>query len=315
MNKVLISTSTFDLAAQQQHTDFLRRMQYEMMLNPYHRRCTAPEIITLLQDGVVGLIAGLEPLTREVLEKAHDLKVISRCGVGLDNVDLEAADALGIKVYNTPEAPSVAVAELTIGLMLSLLRHISLSDRMMRSNAWKPMMGRLLSRQTVGIIGYGRIGKKVIRLLEAFGCDILIHDPLIKQQGGHRFVDIDELLRYADVVSLHLPYSLKNHHFLNETKLALMPKTSVLINTARGGLVDEDALYQKISTGALAGAALDVFEDEPYKGKLLELSNVLLTSHMGSYAKESRISMEEEAMKNLILGLQMNHQSMERSTV
>jgi len=229
--------------------------------------------------------------------------VISRCGVGLDNVDLSAAKEFGIDVYNTPEAPAVAVSELTLGLILALLRKIVINDQMLRTKSWKPMMGRLLSEQTVGIVGYGRIGQKVAHLLSAFGSNILIYDPFFSGEKDKRFVEIDCLLKNSTVVSLHLPGNPENYHFIDKDKLDLMPKESVLINTARGGLIDEDSLHEKLEAGKLAGAALDVFETEPYAGNLLNLSNVVLTSHMGSYAQESRMRMEDEAMENLFFGL------------
>jgi D-3-phosphoglycerate dehydrogenase / 2-oxoglutarate reductase len=303
MKNILISTSTFNLNAQQAHVNDLAKEQYALVTNPYKRRNTLLEISELLKNGVVGLIAGLEPLTREVLEQATDLKVISRCGVGLDNVDLDAAKALKIDVYNTPEAPAVSVSELTLGLILSLLRKLKQNDHAVQTKAWKPMMGRLLSKQTVGIIGYGRIGQKVAHLLSAFGSNILVYDPFFNQKKDERFVELDYLLANTSVVTLHLPGTSDNYHFLDEEKLSLMPKNSVLINTARGGLVDEGALYRKLSTEQLAGAALDVFENEPYEGALLGLPNLILTSHIGSYAEESRMQMEDEAMKNLLFGL------------
>lgn len=304
MNKILISTSSFHLPAQDSVIRNLEKQGYQIVMNPFGRKCTQAEITLLLDEYVVGLIAGVEPLPHNVLSSAKNLKVISRCGVGLDNVDLDAAEALQIKVYNTPCAPVDAVAELTIGLMLDVLRHITASDRSMRQTLWQPLMGRLLSRQTVGIVGYGRIGKKVVSLLEAFQCNVLIHDPLRSAEYDERFVDITELLQRSDVVSLHCPGTPENTHYLDEKKLDLMRPGSVLINTARGGLIDEHALYRKLCAKEIGRAALDVFSQEPYKGELTGLPNVLLTAHMGSYAKEARVQMETEAMSHLLQGLQ-----------
>jgi D-3-phosphoglycerate dehydrogenase / 2-oxoglutarate reductase len=303
MNNIVISTSTYDLSAQQASVDYLLQEQCELIMNPHKRRCKLPEITALLHDDVVGLIAGVEPLTREVLQQAKSLKVISRCGIGLDNVDLDAAQELGIDVFNTPEAPVMAVSELTIGLMLCLLRHVVQSHQNIQAQSWKPIMGELLSEQTVGIVGYGRIGRKVVQILNAFGCDVLIYDPLIDAGDNKRFVGMQDLLERSTIVSLHIPGGKENHHFFDEEKLKLMKPNSMLINTARGGLVDEDALHQQIKEGQLAGAALDVFEEEPYHGPLKALPNVVLTSHIGSYARESRSRMEKDAMNNLLLGL------------
>ena len=168
MRKILISTSSFNV----KENYFLKELEkngFSLVLNPYGRRLTENEVNALLKDNVVGLVAGLEPLTRKVIKTALNLKVVSRCGVGMEYVDLEAAKEYGIEVYNTPTAPVIAVAELTIGLILSVSRRIVDADMNIRNDNWKPLMGNLLSAQTVGIVGYGRIGSKVVQLLRLFG--------------------------------------------------------------------------------------------------------------------------------------------------
>ena len=303
MNKILITTSSFDIRRQIAVINFLEAQGYQVVMNPFGRRCSTLELIELIDDSVVGLIAGVELLTRDVFAKAKNLKVVSRCGTGLDSVDLIAAKEFNIDVFNTPCAPASAVAELTIGLMLGLLRKIVMNDRQMRQGVWKPLMGNLLSQQTIGIVGYGRIGQKVVSLLRGFSPTILISDPYVTAAHDQRFVSMDELIENANLISLHLPATAENIHLFNERILSRMQKGSLLINTARGGIVDEDALYHKIVDGHLSGAALDVFEQEPYNGPLLNLPEILLTSHIGSYAFESRIQMEKEAMMNLMYGL------------
>jgi len=304
MNRILITTSSFDLENNEPITR-LRQAGCEIVLNPHGRRLSEAEASALLADGYVGMVAGVEPLTRAVIGAAASLKVISRCGIGLDSVDLEAAAARGIKVYNTPGAPVSAVAELTIGLMLNLLRHVSQADRTLRNGEWKQLMGNLLAFQTVGIVGFGRIGRRVAELAHAFGSKILVHDAAPADIPEYcRAVGFEDLLAQSDVVSLHVPFLPELHHFFGPAQFARMKRGAFLLNVARGGLVDEAALLDALQTGRLAGAALDTFEEEPYSGPLRTLPQVLLTAHMGSYAKESRIQMEHEAAHNLLLGLQ-----------
>jgi D-3-phosphoglycerate dehydrogenase len=234
------------------------------------------------------------------MEKAKNLKVISRCGIGTDAVDLEAAKDLGIKVTITPQAPMVSVAELTLGLMLSLLRRINTNDSLIRSGKWKGPSGNLLSGKTVGIIGCGRIGSYVARLVTAFGCKTIGYDPFIKMHDVCEMMTLDELIQKADIITLHVPYSKENHYMINEERLKSMKKSALLVNVARGGLIDEEALYNALKNGEIAGAALDCFEVEPYIGKLAELDNTVFTPHMGSSASEGRLLMEKEAVDNLI---------------
>jgi len=302
-NKILISTSSFDISA----SASLKRIAekgFEIIQNPYGRRLTEAEVGDLLKRGMMGMIAGVEPLTRSVLMGAEDLRVISRCGIGMDSVDVIAAKEKNIWVANTPNAPGKAVAELTLGLMLDLLRHISEADRGIRANRWRQLMGKLMSEQTVGIIGYGRIGKQVAQLLKAFGTHVLIYDKYATPADPDvEFCSIDYLIAQADVVTLHVPYVPDTHYLLNEQQLNGMKKGALVINVSRGGLIDEEALLAALASGHLAGAALDCFEDEPYQGALAKLDQVILTAHMGSYAKEARVLMEQEAADNLLQGL------------
>lgn len=282
----------------------LETQGFEIVTNPHGRRLTEHEVRALLTPDTAGMVAGVEPLTGDVLRHATGLKVISRCGVGLDSVDLQTARALGIQVFSTPDAPSAAVAELTLGLMLGLLRRISEADQNIRRGVWQPLMGSLMSGKTAGLIGYGRIGTKVGRLVAAFGCRVLAYDIQVPgRETGARLCDLDELLREADIVSLHLPYEAATHHLMDKERIAQMKPGAVLINTSRGGLVDETALLGALKSGRLFGAALDTFEQEPYRGPLAEMPQVLLTAHMGSYAREARAEMETEAVENLVRGL------------
>ncbi|MCD4670314.1 MAG: phosphoglycerate dehydrogenase [Actinomycetia bacterium] len=269
--------------------------------NPFKRRLTEDEVLDLIEKyQPIGMIAGIEPLTRKVLEKARNLKIISRCGIGVDSLDMEAAKELDIKVTITPDAPMVSVAELTLGLILGLLRRINTLDAGMRRGGWKGPKGNLLSDKIVGIIGCGRIGTYVARLAVAFGCKIMGYDPFVKDHDICSIGDLGKLLKESDIVTLHVPYSRDNHHLIAGKELNTMKSNAILINAARGGLVDEVALCDALRDGVIAGAAMDCFEMEPYSGPLTGLENTLLTPHMGSSASEARVMMEKQALDNLV---------------
>lgn len=305
MLKVFISTTSF---AQYDASPLklLRDVDMEVQVNPYRRKLTLDECLNLYKD-IDGLIAGTEALTAEILKSARNLRVISRCGAGADNIDGQVAQELGIKVFTTPDAPTQAVAELTIGLMLDLLRTISMEDRLLRSERWQKNMGNLLSGKTLGILGLGRIGRRVVELTQPFDLKYIAWDISPDRQVADRysikFTGLDELLSGADIVTIHLPYASELKAIIGERELNLMKREAVLLNTARGGLVDEAALYNALKERRIAGAALDVFEQEPYTGPLKEVDNIVLTPHIGSYAKEARVEMEVQAVKNLIKGL------------
>jgi D-3-phosphoglycerate dehydrogenase len=300
--KVFISTSSFAQHSREP-LDLLdaRGIRYE--LNTTGRKLEAGEIARLLED-VDGLVAGTEPLSREVLLQAPRLRAISRCGTGLDNVDLSAAAELGIHVRNTPAAHVDAVAELSLAAMLSVLRYLHQADRAIRAGTWRKPMGRLLRDRVVGCVGLGRVGRRLVELLEPFYTTVLASDPqrdtAFAESHGIRYVSLDELLEQSHVVTLHLPYSRETHYLLDESRLSRMRPGAVLVNCARGGLVDEAALFRALQSKHLAAAHLDTFEEEPYKGKLIELDNVSLSPHIGSYAMEGRIEMEREAVENLL---------------
>jgi len=296
--KVFISTSSF-AKDEDRPLDMLKESGLEVSLNPYGRKLSEDEIEGVLHD-VDYLIAGTEPLTQRVLESAKRLKVISRCGTGLDNVDIKAADKLGIKVYNTPYGPTLSVAELTIGLIFDMLRRISKMDRDVRSGVWEKYTGNLLIEKKVGIIGFGKIGQKVAELLMPFGCEIVCYD--IRKEDKELKIKIassDEILRTSDIISIHVS---SKEQIIGREEFKKIKKGAWIINVSRGGVIDESELYKALKKGHLSGAALDVFEQEPYSGPLKELDNVILTPHIGSYAKEGRINMEIEAVKNVLNG-------------
>jgi len=300
--RVLVSSFTFG-EIDSSPVDLLKSYPAVYLPNPYKRKLTAEEMKELL-PGVDGLIAGTEPLTGDVLAKATSLKVISRCGIGIDNIDLNAARELGIVVRHTVTGHPEAVAELILAGILDVLRSVSENDRLVRQGVWRQTFGLLLRGKTIGLIGLGRIGKVLTTLLQPFGTKLLAFDLQPDHQfaeaHGVTFTSLEDLLTRSDIVSLHIPYTPQSHFILNKERLTMMKEGAVLINCARGRLVDEKALYDLLKGGRLRGAFMDTFENEPYHGPLTELPNVVLTPHMGSATRESRLQMEIESVQNLL---------------
>lgn len=297
MNRIAITTSSFAQFSDEPLL-LLKEAGIEHVSNPFGRQLTEEEAIDLL-SGCVGVAAGTEPLTACVMDALPHLKVISRCGAGMDNVDLKAATEKGIKVCNTPDGPTLAVAELTLAYALDLLRKITQMDRELRVGVWKKRMGNTLKGKKLGIIGFGRIGQAVASIFAPLGVEVAFNDPVVESKT-YRKMTVGELLPWADILSLHCSKSGGECSLFTTEQLLTMKQGSWIINASRGGLVDEVALYDLLKSGHLAGAAIDVFEREPYDGPLKELDNVILTPHIGSYAKESRIQMEIDTIKNLI---------------
>ena len=296
--KVLIGPSTFG-AADRAPLDRLQQAGAEVVPNPYGRKLSTDELRALL-PGVVGLIAGLESLTREVLARSS-LKVISRCGVGLSNVDLKAAEDLGITVRSTPDAPTAAVAELTIGALISLMRGLPQMDRDLHEGRWSKQVGVQLESKTVLLIGFGRIGRKVASLLKPFNVRLLAVDAaLVGTVEGVPVLPLVKALPQADVISLHASGETE---IIGEREFDLLKPGVFLLNAGRGGLVNESVLCQALEKGRVAGAWLDTFSREPYEGPLIRAPHVILTPHIGSSSIECRRRMEMEAVENLLAAL------------
>ena len=272
---------------------------FEVRRNPVGKKMTEAELILAL-DGVVGIIAGLEPITAKVLA-ASQLKVVSRCGVGMENVDIPAAEKLGIRVYSTPNAPTVAVAELTIGAMICLLRRVSYMDQQMHAGGWEKHSGPQLSGKTVTIVGLGRIGLQVASYLKSFGVRLIGVDPYrAGTLEGIPVVTMDEALAESHIISIH---ASGNQEILGEREFARARPNVYVLNTGRGGLINELALQKALDSGKVAGAWLDAFAEEPYRGPLRAYKRVLLTPHVGYSSDEARRQMEVESTDNLLKGL------------
>lgn len=237
------------------------------------------------------IVRGATKVTKEVIEAGKNLKVIGRAGVGLDNVDAAAAQAHNIKVLNTPAATSVAVAELALGMMFACARSIPQATQSLREGKWdkKAFKGFELYGKTLGIVGAGRIGAELARRARALGMKVLAYDPLVKSCDVAQLVSLDEVLAQSDYISLHLPKTEQSKHMLSKNEFAKMKKSAVLVNCARGGIVDEEALHEALSAGRIRAAALDVFESEPVKDfKLFKLPNVIGTPHLGAQTAEGQ---------------------------
>lgn len=262
----------------------------------YEPEITPDQIKEKISNFDIVIVRSRTKITKEMIEKATQCKIIARVGVGLDNIDVGTAKAKGIRVINAVEGAMNAVAELVLGLMLSLAREIPRADREIRNGNWlkKELMGTELSGKYLGIVGLGNIGKKLAKHARALNMNIIgydvvpIHDDFAREVGLVK-TDLDTLLSSSDYVSFHVPFTNETHHLVNSQRLGKMKKTVYIINTSRGEIIDEDALYDALKGGQIAGAALDVFEKEPATGnKLASLPNVICTPHIGAQTKEAQ---------------------------
>jgi len=271
----------------------------------YEPEITPEQIAEKIGTFEVVVVRSRTKMTRELVEKANKCQIIARVGVGLDNIDQDAAKEKNIRVINAVEGAITAVAELVIGLMLSMAREIPRADREIRNGNWIKieLMGSELKGKYLGIVGLGNIGKRLGRLARALnmniiGYDVIPIDDEFSKEVGLMKADLDTLLSSADYVSFHVPLLDSTHHMINAEKLKMMKNTARIINTSRGGVIDEEALYNSLKDGSLAGAALDVFEVEPAtENKLITLPNIIATPHIGAQTKEAQLL----AAKNIAL--------------
>ena len=300
--RVLITTVPFG-EVDRRPLDLFEAAGINYAINSIGRRLRAEELAEMIGDVDV-LIAGTEPITATVMDRANRLRLISRVGIGLDSVDLRAAREREILVSYTPDAPAPAVAEMTMGLILSLLRSLAQADRAMRGGVWHRFVGRRLSELTVGVIGVGRVGKRLIRHLQGFAPRILANDIVPDHQFGSahqvHWVEKETIYKEADIISLHLPLTPLTKNLITRREMDMMKPDAMLLNTSRGGMVNEHDLAQALKQGRLAGAALDVFGQEPYSGELVTIEQCLLTCHMGSMSRDCRAQMELEATEEAV---------------
>jgi D-3-phosphoglycerate dehydrogenase len=304
--RVLIATRSFG-STSQKPWQVLAEAGCETIRADMSQKMTEDRLIEFLA-GVDGAIIGVVPMTAHVLENAPRLRVVSAHGVGVDHIDLEAATRLGVIIANCPGANDQAVADLTIGLMVSIARQIPQVDRDVRGGKWGRYEGSELWKKTLGLIGLGRIGRGVAKRASGFDMQVLVYDPYVDEKQaeaiGVRMTSLEEVIASADFVSLHAALTAETRNMIGKRELEQMKLTAFLINTARGGLVDEEALYIALVEGKLAGAGLDTFTSEPpLDSPLLELRNVVVTPHIGAHTKEAIERVGVLAAQNVVQAL------------
>jgi len=301
--KIFVSTHPFS-STSSLPMQLIEEHGLELTKNEHGRKNTSSELANDIKDAEV-LIAGTEKITKEVFQNAPNLKLISRVGIGLDGVDFDLCKEYGVRVAYTPDAPTMAVAELCVGMILDLARKVTVTNNNLKSSSlWQRHMGTLLYGKTIGIFGMGRIGKSLVHLFSTFNVKFLVHDIAPDLAFGRlynvEFVSKEEALAQSHIISINLPLKDDTVDYITHKELDMMQKETILINTARGGIVNENDLYMALKNQTIAAAAVDVFEDEPYTGNLRELENCLLTCHMGASTIDSRTDMEVQALEEAI---------------
>lgn len=292
--KVAVGASSFSESSDKAIRLLLNK-GIEVVKNPYGRKMNVEETIRHLQ-GADGLLAGLELLNEEVLSKAPTLKVIARIGVGMDNVDVEAVKRRNIALSNTPNAPTEAVAEMTVAALLAIGHKLFQCNDEMHRHIWKKRIGFSLKNLNVLLIGYGRIGKRVECMLHTFGSNVMVYDEYLSEFD----MDFEKKLAWADVISLH---ASGNKEILSPEQFEKLKDGVVILNSARGALINEQALVEALERGAVSYFWGDVFWQEPYEGKLRNMENAILTPHIATYNSYCRETMEVEAVENLLRDL------------
>ncbi len=299
--KVHITTLPFN----KDNLAFLEK-SFDVSINPLGRKIKNEEVYEQVNKADY-IIAGTEKYDQELLCKLVNLKGISRVGIGIDNIDLDIAAKNNIKVFNTPEEPAKGVAELTIAFILNLLREISSHQLNLNQGNWERTLGKSLNEATISLIGGGRVAKNVskfllsarVKKIKVFDVLDLSTDPDWKHESIS-ICEFEECLSNSDIVSLHVPMNEENKNMISKKEFLVMSKNSYLINVSRGGLINEEDLYEALNSNLIKGAALDVFATEPYEGKLLECKNLIATPHVASSTEYVRDQMERKACENLI---------------
>ncbi len=302
--RVLVTSTSYGMSDPSLKRE-LEQTVGEVLYNPTDHPLTSLELAPLVK-GIDGMIAGLDEISAEVIESADRLRVIARYGVGLDRVDLKAAQSKGIVVTSTPGANAVSVAELAVALMLALGRNIVIGDRRTKAGEWPRMKGQSITGKTVGLIGLGAIGRHVATLLGCFGCRVIGYDPAVSREQaqslGIEWRERDDVIRESDYLSLHLPATPQTENMLDQDTMRMMKRGVFLINTARSELIEESALLANLRSGHIAGLGLDTFHHEP-PGKdyaLLQFDQVIATPHTGSHTDEATNRMGRMALDDCL---------------
>lgn len=299
---IFIALSTF-AADDKRPLEMLEASGIPYKIHSTGKRITKDELLRDGKDATV-IVGGVESYSKEVMKELSGLRCISRCGVGVDAIDLEYARENGISVLNTPMVPVTAVAELALTMMLSLSRNIVQQTNLMGEKKWTRLSSHLLSGRTVGLIGFGRIGQRVAQLCHAFDANVIVFDPYIEKNSNSfpnvRFVSKEHLLAESDIISLHASKDAAQPVIIGKDEFGKIKNDCILINLARGEMVDETALIDALHSGRLAGAGLDVFSQEPYDGALCDFKQIILTPHSATLTLETRSEMEMQCVENAI---------------
>jgi len=283
--------------------EILEKSGYNFEINETGKRLTEAQIKKMCSDSI-GIIAGIEAYNEDVLKDLKNLRCISRAGVGIDSIDLEFAKIHGVSIRNTPEVVIQPVLELTLSLLFGLLRKTTQHTNFMRERKWNRIVGLNLKNKNVGIIGTGQIGKKVSETISNLGGNVLPYDIIPNvtwsEKNNLPYVSLPYLISNSDIISIHSSAEGNTSPIIGEEEISKMKKGVIIINTSRGNLIDEDSVYAGLQCGKIASIGLDVYETEPYVGKLLEFDSVLLTPHIATFTRESRLEMETQATLNLI---------------
>lgn len=307
MPKVLVTPKSYQKYKQKPY-EMLQKAGYEIIENTTGKTLSEDQLLELATEDIVGIIVGVDPLPAQVLEAFKGLKAISKYGVGMDNINLEKAKEMGIAVKNAVGTNNISVAELAIGLMFESSRRLSSTINVVKQFDWDRMIGTELTNKNLSVFGGGLIGKEVVKRARGLEMNVTIYDPYFNDQefldtyGATRTVEFLDAVRQADIITLHLPVTEDTKHLINESVLKQMKPSAILINTARGELVDEKALYEALKNGSIAVAAQDVYSQEPpSKGdSLVQLPNFILTPHIGAFTNEAVERMAVVSTRNLL---------------
>lgn len=279
--------------------DTLKKKKIKIIFNNTKKKISYNYLKRKVNSKTLAILADLEKYDNQIIDKCKNLKIISRFGVGTDNIDLKYIKKKKIKLKITKNSTPYSVAEFVVGSIFVLIKRIDLLNRSVKAKKWERSSGSLLKYKKIGIVGYGRIGKSVVKILKNFGCKFLIYEKKKIMNKNFKNTSLQKLFKESDIVTIHLNYNLKNKNLINKKYFKLMKKNSFLINTSRGELLNEDDLYKVLKSKKISGVLLDCFKNEPYYGKLIKLKNAILTPHIASYTEETKKLMEEESSKNI----------------
>lgn len=301
--KVLITPRSY-ASTSDKPTKIIENKGYEIIRNNKDRPIQKNEMLNFIKD-VDGIIIGIDKFDSDIIDQANNLKVISKYGTGLDNIDVDYAHKKGITVTKTPTANIDAVADLTIGLMIAIARRIPEADKKLRNDQWEKIIGNSVWKKQLGIIGLGKIGKQVVKRAQGFNMNIKVFDVNIDKPFAEKhdieYVKLDEILSESDFITIHTPLNNGTKDLIKKEELEKMKNSSYLLNVSRGGIVNENDLYEALKNDVIAGAALDAFVNEPPKeNNFKKLDNIIMTPHIGGYTNEAIENMGVQAAQNLI---------------